>query len=451
MNRLVYPQKNFIKEVRRREFESHVLRKYADGNQKFKMCGPGLWSNMGATYRQHYEIIQDTFHVQFLNDHLNPSYHQPGLFARKDLGIPDEIWQPLRDKCWVQNEWSASITPKGAFFCEIAAALDMLFDGPGGWKIEPGWWKRTPEEFGDQLHWCEMCGFALDTFMRDATEEQDDVSPTLYEKLKAIDSPRLRAGKTNLVKIENGVIAEESKAHGKHFSAAQPYIEHYEDRFNEKNSVLFVNKYKKVKLKYGESFGVDLNRLLKDDSEWILLCFNDNVNEERLKDFINRHVLNPGTLHLGHDYALFWSRAFSLRCFGYDRIAQVQSFDEIIAMWQPEKIVHLKDVANGVKWHRKSISPEKRYALWGAGLSGGFIADEIQDSDARLVFAVDIDEKKHGHDFYGVTIYEPQYLVKHIDDFDFLAIGHYTKFQEIKQTAIEMGIPEERILLPHEI
>ena len=63
--------------------------------------------------------------------------------------MPDEVWLPLRDKCWVQNEWSASITPKGAFFCEIAAALDMLFDGPGGWKIEPGWWRRTPEEFGD--------------------------------------------------------------------------------------------------------------------------------------------------------------------------------------------------------------------------------------------------------------------------------------------------------------
>ncbi|MBR3458419.1 MAG: hypothetical protein IKH16_09765, partial [Selenomonadaceae bacterium] len=373
------------------------------------------------------------------------------LFARKDLGMPDEVWLPLRDKCWVQNEWSASITPKGAFFCEIAAALDMLFDGPGGWKVEPGWWKRTPEEFGDQLHWCEMCGFALDTFMRDAKEEQDDVSPTLYEKLKAIGSPRLKAGRTNLVKIVNGEIAEESKAHGKHFSAAQPYIEHYEDRFNEENSVLYVDGYKKIRLESGENFGIELNRELDGVSGWVLLCFREDVDENVLREFLHRHVLNPGTLHLSEDFALFCPQAFSMRCFGYDRIAHVKSFDEIIDMWQSEKVVHLKNTSDGIKQRRASILPDQRYALWGAGLSGGFIADEIQMSDARLVFVVDVDENKHGKDFYGATIYEPKYLMEHIEEFDFLAIGHYTKFQEIKQEAIAMGIPSEKILLPHEL
>ena len=104
--------------------------------------------------------------MQFLNDHINASFHQPGLFSRKDLGLSDEEWYKLRDNCWIQNEWSATITPKGAFFCEIAGALDYLFDGPGGWRIEEDWWKRKPEDFADQLHWCEICGFALHTFMR---------------------------------------------------------------------------------------------------------------------------------------------------------------------------------------------------------------------------------------------------------------------------------------------
>jgi len=137
-NRLIYPQWEFIKEVRRREFESHVLRRPEHGYSNFKMCGPGLWSNMGESYRRHYELIQDTFHVQFLNDHINSSYHQPGLFARKDLGIPDEEWIKLRDKCWIQNEWSATITPKGAFFCEIAGALDMLEERTGLVETDPG-------------------------------------------------------------------------------------------------------------------------------------------------------------------------------------------------------------------------------------------------------------------------------------------------------------------------
>ena len=450
-NRLIYPQKAFIKEVQRREFESHVLRNNGTPREVFKMCGPGLWSNMGATYRKHYEIIQDTFHVQFLNDHLNPSYHQPGLFARKDLGMSDEEWISLRDKCWVQNEWSASITPKGAFFCEIAAALDMLFDGPGGWKVEPGWWKRTPEEFSDQLHWCELCGFALTTFMRDAKEERDDVSPTLYEKLKQVGSPRLMAGHTNLVKIENGVIAEESKAHGKHFSAAQPYIEHYEDRFNKENSVLFVTDYEKASVPEGDGFGRLLNSVLEKADDWVLVYQDGAVDEEKLRAFLRTHVLNPGSLHLGEGFALFSKHASSIRKFGYDRIAYATSFAEIVAMWESEKVVNVVNIDDLNKWQRDSIAPGKRYALWGAGLSGSFIADEIQGSGGDFVFAVDVDKEKHGKEFYGAIIHAPEYLTEHGEDYDVLIIGHYTKFREIKQEALAMGIAEGRIMMPYEV
>jgi hypothetical protein len=72
--------------------------------------------------------------------------------TRKEFGISDSDWIAMRDNCWWQRLLgSPSITPKGAFFCEVAAAMDMLFDGPGGWKIEKDWWKRGPEGFGDQL------------------------------------------------------------------------------------------------------------------------------------------------------------------------------------------------------------------------------------------------------------------------------------------------------------
>ena len=77
------------------------------------------------------------FPHQVVNDHESISTHQAILVTRKELGIPDDEWVKLRDNCWVQNLWSASITPKGAFFCEVAGALDMLFNGPGGWPIGP--------------------------------------------------------------------------------------------------------------------------------------------------------------------------------------------------------------------------------------------------------------------------------------------------------------------------
>ena len=231
----------------------------------------------------------------------------------------------MRDACWMQNEWSATITPKGAFFCEIAGALDMLFDGPGGWEIEPGWWKRKPSEFGEQMNWCEICGFALKTFMRDAKEEVDDVSPTLYEMLKKVDSPRMKKGKTNLIKIENGVISEESKAPTMGFaavSAAQPYIEHYEDRFNASNSHLLVHEYDVVSIKPGDGFGAELNKVLKGAKGWIL--FIDEVGDAvgnagagekgrgdeavkekavaEINDLIGKYILNPGTMHVGEGY-----------------------------------------------------------------------------------------------------------------------------------------------------
>lgn len=154
-----------------------------------------LLSSLNSTYYKHFETINESFTRQLLNDHNNGCLHQGLLMSRKELGITDEEWIKKRDACWVQNTWSATITPKGAFFCEVAGALDMLFDGPGGWPIEPGWWRRKPEEFGEQLQWCEMCGGCLDVPKRLSSEERDDVTPGIFEKLKKLGSPKALDGR----------------------------------------------------------------------------------------------------------------------------------------------------------------------------------------------------------------------------------------------------------------
>ena len=183
------PVKDFLTYTRAKHNANRVLN---------KCKGPGLWTSMPRQYYKHYELIQDSFLFQCLNDHHHSSFHQSLLVARKDLGVQDDQWIKLRDACWIQNCWSASISPKGAFFCEVAAALDMLFNGPGGWPIEPNWWKRKPEDFGDQLHWCELCGAALDTQRRDANQQVDDASPTLIERLRLVDSPKLKQGRVQV-------------------------------------------------------------------------------------------------------------------------------------------------------------------------------------------------------------------------------------------------------------
>lgn len=185
----------------------------------------GLWTSVGPKYYEHFELIQDTFGYQLVNDHSNASMHTTLMATRKELGIPDEKWVKLRDNCWVQNLWSASITPKGAFFCEVAAAMDATLGGPGGWKIEPGWWKRKPADFADQLHWCELCSAALPMAARDARGEVDDVSPVWKEKLVQIESPKLKKGLAH----EFDPKAYDPKAH-QVVDEITPYMEDQEQR-----------------------------------------------------------------------------------------------------------------------------------------------------------------------------------------------------------------------------
>lgn len=238
---LLHPMDDFFKTVQDVQL-NYTVGHSTEGGDIAVVPAPCLYSMMGKSYMNHFEFIQDVFKKQVLNDHSNEMFHQPALVSRKDLGIDDETFFEQRDNCWIQNTWSASVTPKGAFFCEIAGALDMLLDGPGGWAIEKDWWKRQPKDFEDQFHWCELCGFACETFTRNANESIDDVSATLYEKLLKVNSPKVKAGKVNVIKIENGVIAEESKASEFTYSARDletgaPYIKYLAEKVDKQTSI----------------------------------------------------------------------------------------------------------------------------------------------------------------------------------------------------------------------
>ena len=465
INPLTWPQKEFIKAIQRVEYDNYEM---LDNGDKLWINGAGMFSNMGHTYRKYYELCNDILPFQGLNDHMNPIYHQSALITRKELGIPDEEWIPMRDKCWMQNEWSASITPKGCFFCEVAGVLDMLLDGPGGWLIESGWWKRTPDQFGDQLHWCELCGFALDTFSRDSAEEVDDISPEWYERLKALKSPKLASGRANVIKIENGEIAEESKRENKHFSAAMPYIEHYEDRFNAMNSILFEHEYdlivlngkadketdkqfsKIFEINEGDGFGAELNKALNSSCGWLAVRNADVEFEPDFVEHIGKYVLNPGTMHFSDGRALFSNYAWSLKRFGFDRVAQLKSFKELVDAWQKNKVIPLSFEKFDEKRSNFKIKKGDRIAVWGTGSSGSQVADAVRVNEAELVAAYDIDTLKQGKPFYSVTTQNPEELVG-FKDFDYLVAANYTRFKEIKEGAIGYGVLEEKILLMNQL
>lgn len=156
-------------------------------------CKPwkkGLWTGLGTGFVRHHERIMRSFRYMCVNDHRGGCSHAALLMPRKDLGIPDAEWERYRNACWIQHKWSASITPRGAYFCEVAAALANVFGGPDGWKVEDGWWQRTMKDFGDQLSLCEMCSACLPVPCNIDAEETDLVSPGMLDRLKTIGSAK---------------------------------------------------------------------------------------------------------------------------------------------------------------------------------------------------------------------------------------------------------------------
>ncbi len=125
----------------------------------------GLWTN-GAQWKEHEEIIRETFTKENIlynaHDYEYVGQHQPLLIASEEI-IKDELLRKeLIDNCWLQARWSPSINPNGAFFCEVAAAMDRLFDLGGGWKVEKGWWDKEPKDFQDQVKlYCSKCSICI--------------------------------------------------------------------------------------------------------------------------------------------------------------------------------------------------------------------------------------------------------------------------------------------------
>ncbi|MCH5185704.1 MAG: hypothetical protein J1F64_06220 [Oscillospiraceae bacterium] len=505
---MLRPQQHFMDAIHDLEAE-HTFAHPCLGGVRQTIDGPGLWSAIGENYKKYYETIQDTIQYQALNDHTNTMYHQPGLVSRKSLGIPDDKWIELRNNCWVQNLWSASITPKGAFFCELAGALDMLFDGPGGWPVEPGWWKRTPEEFGDQLHWCELCGLACETFMRDANEEVYDVSPDVYEKLERAGSRLIGTDRINILKIDNGVIAEESKAEiSRRFSESMPYTESYSARFNEeKTNLLFkkiiglfiadensvYEKYIKCFDKfnavyvYGEN---DLSEKIKEnykgktevnfinakekllgkviydilhekDHNKYLMTVKGDVELKNVTGRLNKLVLNPGTLlyseiceHTENDYfncgpgsevSLFNGTAHSIRDAGWDKILQMTEIKQIKDVWQNKKIFEFKPETER-KAPTTEIKAGERIVIYGAGRNLNRAVENVKANSGKIVAVTDGSSDKIGTNICGYEVRDPKYLKENRNDYDKVFITTMMYYREMKKRVTEQGIKESDII-----
>ena len=163
-----------------------------------KQCG--LFTSGGKKYEVHKELIDETFGIIHYNDHQLGGVHQPWMIASKDVIQDEELRNKLIDKCWLQTYWSPSITPKGAFFCEVAATFDGLFNESGGYPIEPGWWKKTEQQFRDQRdRYCSSCSMPIPMEKLSIGLPYDLVSISNARKLEEAGSPLARKGGIRIV------------------------------------------------------------------------------------------------------------------------------------------------------------------------------------------------------------------------------------------------------------
>ena len=173
-----------------------LMRKYVPPHRRH------LWTG-GFKWDTYLPLIRRTFgeNVRF-NNHVDVTQkHHPMLLSISDVIDDPEHVRRLVADCWVDRVWSASINPKGCFFCEIAAAMDVLFDGPGGLAIERGWWKKDPEAFCDQRErYCFRCGASVPFPPVRLEDRKDVVSETNYRMLREVGSPKLEKGRVTVVR-----------------------------------------------------------------------------------------------------------------------------------------------------------------------------------------------------------------------------------------------------------
>jgi hypothetical protein len=322
-----------------------------------RSTGRGLWTSLGAGFYKHYETIMEVYGHWNPNTHESGGHHQALLITREDYckstGLSDDQWLVNRDKCWVQNMWSATVNDKGAYFCEVAASIDRLyFGGSHAWPVEHGWWQRKPEDFKDQLDLCNYCGLAQPGPSQLDILERDIVSEQSRDLLKKAGSPAIKKGNYELFDVAqhtqkrtvdrpDNYVGEPRRVGIGHSSTKPKKLSgvlvcvgysHQLSQTLPKNVGLFDELVvvttaedlptQALVKEHGASLVIsnrcfdddhsfNKGRMLNDglaalkDPDWVILTDADITLNPQTRDFLFSHSLNPGCLYFTgrHDHA----------------------------------------------------------------------------------------------------------------------------------------------------
>lgn len=202
-----------------------------------------VWTAGGPRYELHRPLIERTFGLVAYNDHQASGFHKPLLVANEDV-VPDEATRrALVENCWVPRHWSPLITHRGAFFCEVAATFDTLFDGPGGHPVEPGWWKKDFSAFAYQREaHCGRCSLPLPLDSLSDSLPADSVSPGNERRLIAAGSPLALRGGLHVVRQVD--LRHQVDRNPRWFTA--PGSDHYWTRLSIRSGIWMALQYRYV-------------------------------------------------------------------------------------------------------------------------------------------------------------------------------------------------------------
>jgi len=171
-----------------------------------------LWTSGGKKWHELEELIKQTFKDVAYNEHneyqQDTCLHQPLTISIKEAVPRESIRKQLIDDCWVQRTWCPTITPYGAYFCEVGAAQDILLnDGKHAWPITPEWWKKEPCDFQDQVVMlCDNCGMAIPMEREIIRNKVEKFSPQFLELCK---SKNLRKLNEKYVEVYDHIFTED--------------------------------------------------------------------------------------------------------------------------------------------------------------------------------------------------------------------------------------------------
>jgi hypothetical protein len=217
-----------------------------------------IWTAGGPQFESYRDLIDRTFALVAFNDHQSPGFHKPILIANEEVVHDEATRRTLIEHCWVPSHWSPLITHRGAFFCEIAATFDNLFDGPGGHPLEPGWWKKDFSAFAYQREAnCGHCSIPLPLETLPDDMDADCVSPGNAERLRKAGSPLAAKGRLRVIDAVDLKPAKSIQRNPRWF--ATPGTPHYWTRLSVRSGFWLAAQYRYVPQSAG-IFVRDLSR-----------------------------------------------------------------------------------------------------------------------------------------------------------------------------------------------